>query len=297
MGARRFSPTQGRFLQRDHYHGAVANLGLSLDPLTGNRYGFAWANPISYVETDGHAPVWIDVWGGDMNYWKAQYEKEMAEPGPAPSPGLQPAPSPPTATPHPSPVAPDAGEAGDTVDASEPALALHSTGSRSLASATRERYGNGCGPGGLWGIAAKAVPDHIPHVFDFSDACERHDRGFGTWGTWRFQLDERFRDDTRASCAEVRGGSGALIPRIPALGDYNTNDMPYTGEELRQLCNITAHFYYNALKDHGFDAFFKAQTQKGVISNCEHSRRKCLRRARYRGLYPDDPRRESVGYP
>ena len=45
------------------YHGALANLGLSLDPLTQNSYALAGGNPISYIETDGHA-VTPDGGGG-----------------------------------------------------------------------------------------------------------------------------------------------------------------------------------------------------------------------------------------
>ena len=54
MGARRFSPSIGRFIQEDFYGGALANLGLSLDPLASNRYSLAGGNPISHVEVDGH---------------------------------------------------------------------------------------------------------------------------------------------------------------------------------------------------------------------------------------------------
>lgn len=54
MGARRFSPRTGRFLAQDSYVGALADLGLGSDPLTGNRYSLAGGNPVSYVEVDGH---------------------------------------------------------------------------------------------------------------------------------------------------------------------------------------------------------------------------------------------------
>ncbi|MDQ3983259.1 MAG: Ig-like domain-containing protein [Actinomycetota bacterium] len=54
MGARRFSPGANRFLSPDMYLGALSDLGLSLDPLTGNRYGLAAGNPVSFVEVDGH---------------------------------------------------------------------------------------------------------------------------------------------------------------------------------------------------------------------------------------------------
>jgi RHS repeat-associated protein len=54
MGARRFSPDAGRFLQLDQYHDALADLDLTTDALTGNRYALAGGNPISFVEVDGH---------------------------------------------------------------------------------------------------------------------------------------------------------------------------------------------------------------------------------------------------
>jgi RHS repeat-associated protein len=54
MGARRFSPDTGRFLQQDFYRSALNDLELSYDPLTQNRYGFAGGNPLGFVETDGH---------------------------------------------------------------------------------------------------------------------------------------------------------------------------------------------------------------------------------------------------
>ena len=57
MGARHYSAAVGRFLQHDAYTDALANLGLSLDPLGGNRYALAAGNPIGYVELDGHVVV------------------------------------------------------------------------------------------------------------------------------------------------------------------------------------------------------------------------------------------------
>ena len=57
MGARRYSATTGRWLSQDIYYGALDNLGLSQDPLTANRYAFLGANPINYVEADGHTSI------------------------------------------------------------------------------------------------------------------------------------------------------------------------------------------------------------------------------------------------
>jgi RHS repeat-associated protein len=54
MGARRFAPDTGRFLQQDFYREALDDLELSEDSLTQNRYAFAGGNPISFIETDGH---------------------------------------------------------------------------------------------------------------------------------------------------------------------------------------------------------------------------------------------------
>jgi len=63
MGVRRFDPTTQRFLQLDQYQGALADLALSSDPLTQNRYGLAASNPLSAVEYDGHRTMW-DGGGG-----------------------------------------------------------------------------------------------------------------------------------------------------------------------------------------------------------------------------------------
>ena len=54
MGFRDYSPGLNRFLTRDSYNGALADLNLGLNPYTGNRYAFGGGNPISGVEIDGH---------------------------------------------------------------------------------------------------------------------------------------------------------------------------------------------------------------------------------------------------
>ncbi|HYP23538.1 MAG TPA: DNRLRE domain-containing protein [Actinomycetota bacterium] len=63
MGARRFGPDVGRFLQFDVFAGSLSDLSLSIDPLTQNRYSFAGGNPISFVEFDGHMVI-ADGGGG-----------------------------------------------------------------------------------------------------------------------------------------------------------------------------------------------------------------------------------------
>jgi hypothetical protein len=56
MGARRFGPGN-HFLQEDRYDDALADLDLSVDPLTSNRYSLAGGNPVNFVEYDGHFAV------------------------------------------------------------------------------------------------------------------------------------------------------------------------------------------------------------------------------------------------
>jgi len=95
MGARRFGPDTARFLQPDLFLGALTNLGLSTDVLTGNRYGLAAGNPLSFLEWDGHMLIW-DGAGGS-----SQDPKPILTPLPPGSPVT----SPPTSSPLPTPTA------------------------------------------------------------------------------------------------------------------------------------------------------------------------------------------------
>ncbi|WP_327730336.1 polymorphic toxin-type HINT domain-containing protein [Streptomyces sp. NBC_00487] len=63
MGFRSYDPGLNRFLTRDMYGGALADMGLTMDPYTGNRYAFAGGNPISFIEIDGHlfGLSWSDI--------------------------------------------------------------------------------------------------------------------------------------------------------------------------------------------------------------------------------------------
>jgi RHS repeat-associated protein len=54
MGFRDYSPGLNRFLTRDMYNGALADLKLGTDPWNTNRYAFAGGNPITGIEHDGH---------------------------------------------------------------------------------------------------------------------------------------------------------------------------------------------------------------------------------------------------
>ncbi|MFV5996547.1 DNRLRE domain-containing protein [Streptomyces sp. NPDC056231] len=60
MGFRDYNPGLNRFTTRDMYNGALADMGLGTDPMTGNRYAFTGGNPISRVELDGHRPDYCD---------------------------------------------------------------------------------------------------------------------------------------------------------------------------------------------------------------------------------------------
>lgn len=53
LGPRQYDPKTARFTNPDVFVGAGADVALGTDPLTGNRYLFAGANPVSYYE-DGH---------------------------------------------------------------------------------------------------------------------------------------------------------------------------------------------------------------------------------------------------
>ena len=54
MGFRNYAPGLGQFLSRDMYDGALADMTLTTDPFTGNRYTFGAGNPVSNIELDGH---------------------------------------------------------------------------------------------------------------------------------------------------------------------------------------------------------------------------------------------------
>ncbi|MFE7243950.1 DNRLRE domain-containing protein [Streptomyces sp. NPDC057580] len=54
MGFRDYSPEHNRFISRDSYTGAAADMSLGAGPATSNRYGFAGGNPVNSIERDGH---------------------------------------------------------------------------------------------------------------------------------------------------------------------------------------------------------------------------------------------------
>jgi RHS repeat-associated protein len=54
MGFRDYHPGLNRFLTRDMFNGALADLSLATNPWTTSRYSFAGGNPTTLVEIDGH---------------------------------------------------------------------------------------------------------------------------------------------------------------------------------------------------------------------------------------------------
>jgi RHS repeat-associated protein len=56
LGARAYDPETDRFTSADFFVGSSQDLATGTDPLTGNRYLFAAANPVGYFD-DGHMPL------------------------------------------------------------------------------------------------------------------------------------------------------------------------------------------------------------------------------------------------
>jgi RHS repeat-associated protein len=63
LGPRQYDPKTARFTTPDQFVGASLDLGLGTDPLTGNRYLFAGANPVAFYE-NGYFPCWHNSTGG-----------------------------------------------------------------------------------------------------------------------------------------------------------------------------------------------------------------------------------------
>jgi RHS repeat-associated protein len=72
MGFRDYSPGLNRFLTRDLYTGALAELNLATSPWNNNRYAFAAGNPITGIELDGHRITQCDgpCAEGDPGQWE-----------------------------------------------------------------------------------------------------------------------------------------------------------------------------------------------------------------------------------
>jgi RHS repeat-associated protein len=78
MGARRFGPDTAQFLQEDVYQDALADLSLSTDPLTQNRYGLAGGNPVNFVEVDGHEPASSYTDRRSVNYYYSRRKRRTS---------------------------------------------------------------------------------------------------------------------------------------------------------------------------------------------------------------------------
>ncbi|MFF3467449.1 DNRLRE domain-containing protein [Streptomyces sp. NPDC002619] len=80
MGFRDYNPGLNRFTTRDMYNGALADMGLGIDPYTGNRYAFGGGNPTSFIEVDGHTSCDITgTCGGGKQRETPQVKQEKAE--------------------------------------------------------------------------------------------------------------------------------------------------------------------------------------------------------------------------
>ncbi len=62
LGPRLYDPSTARFSTADSFVSGGLDVGLALDPLTGNRYLFAGANPVAFFD-DGHWPRARCGWG------------------------------------------------------------------------------------------------------------------------------------------------------------------------------------------------------------------------------------------
>jgi len=120
-------------------------------------------------------------------------------------------------------------------------------GERVLAS---RRFGNGCGPGGLpIDIGSRLVPDSFMGA-SFKEACEGHDRCYGTWGQSRRACDERFYGDLIASCYKTFSPLGA--------------DDPFLA-----LCARVANLYFRGVRQlDEFRPLWQSRFMSGQMNAC-----------------------------
>lgn len=89
MGFRNYDPGLNRFTTRDMYNGALADMGLGTDLMTGNRYAFGGGNPSTFIEYDGHRPVECNESGyscrmNSAGGWDIDYVEPSVDLDPAP---------------------------------------------------------------------------------------------------------------------------------------------------------------------------------------------------------------------
>jgi len=88
---------------------------------------------------------------------------------------------------------------------------------------------NGCGAEG--GVSSVLVPNGIPGIYDFTQACNNHDDCYGNVGFGKDLCDTTFRRDMLDSC---NGGP---------------------------VCGVFAEVYAAAVRNFGLDAYGEAQSQ------------------------------------
>ncbi len=74
LGPRIYDPTTDRFTTADVFVGSGSDMALGTDPLTGNRYLFAAANPVAFYD-DGHSPAMCD----GTAYCNQRYDRDKKD--------------------------------------------------------------------------------------------------------------------------------------------------------------------------------------------------------------------------
>lgn len=124
---------------------------------------------------------------------------------------------------------------------------------------------NGCGPeGGVFGTGINAVPNSPLYLSDFTEACNGHDRGYGTCTRPKNDTDGHFRTDMFAACGSTHSGSGMFSTM------------------LRIQCKHAAQTYHKAVSDLGEEAYQAGQAAACDCCECKGAGGKCLKVKQYR---------------
>lgn len=126
---------------------------------------------------------------------------------------------------------------------------------------------NGCGPeGGVFGTGINAVPNSPMYLADFTEACNGHDKGYGTCNRPKEVTDKQFLYDMYAKCNSTYTGSGM-------------------GETMMRIqCKNAARTYCKAVTDLGQAAYEAGQAAACDCCECENTGGKCMNVRQYRIL-------------
>jgi len=126
---------------------------------------------------------------------------------------------------------------------------------------------NGCGPeGGVFGTGINAVPNSPLYLADFTEACNGHDRGYGTCNRPKEVTDTQFLVDMYTTCANKYSGSGVF------------------GAILLVQCFQAAQTYHDAVSNLGDDAYKAGQEAACDCCECKGTGGKCMTVIQYRRL-------------